>query len=476
MLLFVTISTVTGIGNIENSEICQNRGTGMTMAPGDIVIDFDAQTAHGETGVLGAEWDGQYFWTSSRGLVSPPHKFFVWDIGGNLIHTYDQPAQASTWGIRDLAFDGTYLYGGSENGFWQIDPSDGSTTLMFSSMSPMTIIRALAWEPNEGMFYTGSFALGWYKFTPDGTTITAITNPGLTAVYGMAYDNYNDSIWVFDQTGSTPNDCTFFEYDHHGAVLTGEQWTIPMLGGNTAQIAGGAFFADDIISGKAILGGMTQGTPTDWFFCLDIGTTNMPPSTPAAPTGPASGITGVEYTFTATTTDPEGEDIYYWFEWGDGENSGWVGPYNSGQEGSASHIWTSAGDFDVKVKAKDANGGESDWSPIHVFTIESGPMIEITSIKGGFLFVKAKIKNSGATAATNVDWTIDLQGGAWIGGSSSGTISSIAAGAEAEVTSSLIIGLGPTVVTVTATIPEGSDSEVRNGQVLLIYIIVNIGG
>ncbi len=203
MLLCATVSMVAGNENIEDADICLNSGQSVaTMDPGDIVIDFDAQTVHGETGSLGAEWDGEYFWSTCRGSVSPPHDINKWDIDGNLIATYDQPSMSSAWGIRDLAFDGSYLYGGCEDGFWQIDPSDGSTTLLFSNIAPMTCIRALAWEPNEGMFYSGNFGDGFYKFTPDGTTITPVTNPGLTAVYGMAYDDNADTIWIFDQTGT----------------------------------------------------------------------------------------------------------------------------------------------------------------------------------------------------------------------------------------------------------------------------------
>jgi len=113
MLLCATVSMVAGNENIEDADICLNSGQSVaTMAPGDIVIDFDAQTVHGETGSLGAEWDGGYFWSTCRGSTSPPHDLNKWDIGGNLIATYDQPAMGSSWGIRDLAFDGSYLYGG----------------------------------------------------------------------------------------------------------------------------------------------------------------------------------------------------------------------------------------------------------------------------------------------------------------------------------------------------------------------------
>jgi hypothetical protein len=60
--------------------------------------------------------------------------------------------------------------------------------------------------------------------------------------------------------------------------------------------------------------------------------------------------------------DPDGDDILYMFDWGDGTNSGWLGPYASGITITASHKWTSSGIYLVKVKAKDIYGSESGWS------------------------------------------------------------------------------------------------------------------
>ena len=78
--------------------------------------------------------------------------------------------------------------------------------------------------------------------------------------------------------------------------------------------------------------------------------------------GPSSGKPMISYTFSASSTDPNSDQIYYWFDWDDGSNSGWLGPYNSGQTSTTSHIWSSQGTYSVKVKAKDTKGSESVWS------------------------------------------------------------------------------------------------------------------
>jgi hypothetical protein len=89
---------------------------------------------------------------------------------------------------------------------------------------------------------------------------------------------------------------------------------------------------------------------------------NQGPERPSRPSGPSSGDFGVEYTYTSSTTDPDGDGLYYWFNWGDNTNSGWLGPFDSGDEVSSSHIWEARGNYGIKVKAKDESGAQSEWS------------------------------------------------------------------------------------------------------------------
>jgi len=89
---------------------------------------------------------------------------------------------------------------------------------------------------------------------------------------------------------------------------------------------------------------------------------NLPPNTPKKPSGPSSGKINEEHTFTTSSTDPDGDQIYYEFAWGDGTTSDWFGPYNSGEEVSAYHKWSKQGAYKVKVKAKDTKFAVSEWS------------------------------------------------------------------------------------------------------------------
>ena len=92
-------------------------------------------------------------------------------------------------------------------------------------------------------------------------------------------------------------------------------------------------------------------------------TSNDPPDKPSKPSGPEDGRAGVEYTYTSSTTDPEGDKISYLFDWGDGTTSGWTDHIASGEIANASHTWTAKGTYQVKVKARDIpRFEESDWS------------------------------------------------------------------------------------------------------------------
>jgi hypothetical protein len=85
------------------------------------------------------------------------------------------------------------------------------------------------------------------------------------------------------------------------------------------------------------------------------------PYIPDIPSGPPGGKINVEYTYTTQTTDPQGDQIVYIFDWGDG-NITMHGPYSSGETCEASHTWTKTNTYNIKVKARDSDYYESDWS------------------------------------------------------------------------------------------------------------------
>jgi len=89
---------------------------------------------------------------------------------------------------------------------------------------------------------------------------------------------------------------------------------------------------------------------------------NQRPNKPLKPIGEANGKTGDEYIYTTSTTDPDDDDVFYLFDWGNGMTSFIQGPYASGEECSGAGIWFDEGNYEIKVKAIDVHGAESEWS------------------------------------------------------------------------------------------------------------------
>lgn len=102
---------------------------------------------------------------------------------------------------------------------------------------------------------------------------------------------------------------------------------------------------------------------------------NQAPLVPSTPYGPNQGKAGNSYTYSTSTTDPDGDQLYYQWDWGH-QTGPWDGPYNSGDTVFASHIFPNQGTYMVKVKAKDTSGEETVWSnPLSVTMPKSKPYI-----------------------------------------------------------------------------------------------------
>ena len=117
-------------------------------------------------------------------------------------------------------------------------------------------------------------------------------------------------------------------------------------------------------------------------FGLD---TNIP-NKPLQPSGSNSGKINVEYKYTTSTTEPDGDKLFYFFDWGDSTDSGWVGPYNSNDVAEANHKWIKKGSYEIKVKAKDFYGAESEWSdPLPIYILRTGRSMGLNQLLERFL-------------------------------------------------------------------------------------------
>jgi hypothetical protein len=177
---------------------------------------------------------------------------------------------------------------------------------------------------------------------------------------GSAYGP-EEPIWSY--TAENPID--FYSY-----MISGAQ---RMPNGNTIICDGkkGIFF--EVTPGKQTVWQYTNPFPSialNAVFKIESYTSDYSglaniieqPRNPDQPIGETQGKKGTEYVYTSITTDPQNDQIYYLFNWGDNSETGWIGPYDSGEIVNASHAWTYRGNYNIKVKAKDSYGHESDWS------------------------------------------------------------------------------------------------------------------
>jgi hypothetical protein len=176
-----------------------------------------------------------------------------------------------------------------------------------------------------------------------------------------------------------------------------------------------------------------------------VGDSN-PPSIPDTPSGHDEGDVDVEYTFTTTSNDPDSDQVYYCFSWGDGRVE-WIGPYDSYETVEATHMWLEGGNYEIKVKARDEHGAESDWSDPLMITIIDPIKVEITELIGGF-GARTVVRNIGEFDIVDLSWSISLNGGFVLIGRETTGFTDISIEDEVIIKTGFVFGLGSIDITV----------------------------
>ena len=177
------------------------------------------------------------------------------------------------------------------------------------------------------------------------------------------------------------------------------------------------------------------------------------------PNGPTEGAINESYDFYVIGVNTTaGHDLFYLFDFGDGFDTGWLGPYapvippdfEPPVEVEVSHTWKKAGFYEVKVKVKDnTTGVESNFS--EPLIIDIGHRFDIGIMTGGF-GVSVAIENTLAPSKY-VDYKIEIAGGSLSGlhvnKVFNGTIF-IESRTTATITTPTFFALGRVKITVTA--------------------------
>ncbi|OYT27828.1 hypothetical protein B6U98_06020 [Thermoplasmatales archaeon ex4572_165] len=110
--------------------------------------------------------------------------------------------------------------------------------------------------------------------------------------------------------------------------------------------------------------GLEEINGNSWWYSSIIKVTvrdNIPPMKPEL-TGPSLGENNKPYSLTIKSEDPNQDDTYFSIDWGDGEISEWIGPFESGTENTIKHSYEEKGTYLIKAKAKDIFDDESEYS------------------------------------------------------------------------------------------------------------------
>jgi hypothetical protein len=118
---------------------------------------------------------------------------------------------------------------------------------------------------------------------------------------------------------------------------------------------------------------------------------NNPPETPKI-IGPTKGIPGKIYDYDFTNCiDPDGDDMTYQAEWGDGSiDEGFI---ESAGNLTLSHSWNKEGDYTIKAKLIDEYEAEGDWATLDV-SLKKSKASQLNLLNDLFLkFIKFFIIN-----------------------------------------------------------------------------------
>ena len=296
-------------------------------------------------------------------------------------------AHASMFQLDELS--GLSLFtdkGDSLEGLWQLDGFETSDTHAHSSIR--------SYESNAlGKVYTTMTTTYPLPITEETIlSFWCLYNTLPEANYGYVEVSRDDLCYdVLESFSGTSEDWTYHEYSlasYAGGSLFIRFRTMSEVLGSASE-----FYIDDI-------------TPVPWFTSLDtlsesiettgfdivektegiyyyrvrgynmvhgwgtfstlesilVGTADSnPPGLPVIK-GPQRGTAGTVYSYTICSTDPDGDPIFYYIDWGDGQCDAWIEPFLSGEEVSFDHIWNTTGRYTIKVKAKDSHDAESDWA------------------------------------------------------------------------------------------------------------------
>ena len=262
-----------------------------------------------------------------------------------------------TWvhGSPTIADDGT-IYIGADNGYlYALYPNNGTVKWQCNVRGAVWCTPAL---DNDGNIYVGTWDKEFFAIYPNGTIkwdVQVSHN-----IWGMSPVVSDDGIIYFGTCDFSPRKSgPFYALNPDGTT----RWRM-----EHARM----FFASPAIGSDGTIYICTQKDEWIGWGYRQTGRlralSELDPNAPSASDidGPTNGKIEILYDYTFISDSPLGNDVYYYVDWGDEMNSGWVGPYGSGEVATVSHGWQNSGDFTIRAKVKDT---DNLWGPWGEFSV-----------------------------------------------------------------------------------------------------------
>ena len=284
-------------------------------------------------------------------------------IGDSSDHNYDGTRYGATW-INDgisgcaLVFDGIDDY---------VDFSSHAPVLGVNKTDDFNISFYFNTSSNSpGIIYSST----GYKNIPE-FKIEILNNGSLlfriwTALCGLslnAGEDLNDGLWhyveiIFNGITTDPTVEIYIDYELKATIT---DWLCEIESTDFLATAIGKRASEDT--------GFFEGKLDEFkFIKYEGGNKQVPPII----IGPWHGHPGYEYEFTFVVYDPEGDDVWIKIDWGDAEITDWLGPYESGETVTLTHIYNEEGKYCIRAKSKDF-WHESHWSECFEVRIGNQP-------------------------------------------------------------------------------------------------------
>ena len=263
------------------------------------------------------------------------------------------------------------LIGSSWYGKGKLTASDGILSDRFGVSVSISSNYAICGAPGHDLSSGSEGAVYIFEKPTSGWTTMTETQK-VTASDAAGADNFGSSASVDgnftiitspgnDDSGSGSGSAYIFS---RGST----SWTeITKLTASDAASEDYFGWSSSISGNNAIVGAYTDDNTagTDAGSAYIFEWLNQPPNPPII-SGKISGKAGKTYKYTFTSSDPDGDDISYYIDWGDANITSWTSFQDSNTSYSENHTWSAKSNYTIKAKAKDIYGLESSWATLDI--------------------------------------------------------------------------------------------------------------